>query len=260
MPESGDKLGRAYRELAREEPSASLDAAILAASRRAVKSAPESAPRRGFATRWGAPLSAVAVLVLGIAVALRMQVEQPGIETSMPVPKSESPAEKAQAVETPPPEATRAAPEPAPTPPPPRQQGARAKAVAPGQAMQSNVAPEPVEEKREAMPQAPMVQSAPAPASGPASATASVPAPAFAPAPAARMAAPAPVMKRSATADTAGAAAERVVITPEAELERIAKLRAEGRDDEADRELEAFRKRYPDYRIAEPMLERVRRK
>jgi hypothetical protein len=78
-------------------------------------------------------------------------------------------------------------------------------------------------------------------------------------APAARMAAP--MMKRSATADAAaGAAAESVAVTPEAELERIARLRAEGRDDDADRALEAFRKRYPDYRIAEPMWDRVRRR
>jgi hypothetical protein len=69
-----------------------------------------------------------------------------------------------------------------------------------------------------------------------------------------------PAMKRSAVADTVAAERNAAATTPEAELERVARLRAEGRDDEADRALEAFRKRFPDYRIAEAMWERVRRK
>lgn len=44
----------------------------------------------------------------------------------------------------------------------------------------------------------------------------------------------------------------------EVELERIARLRAEGRHGEADKALEEFRRRHPDYRIAEAMWERVR--
>jgi hypothetical protein len=43
------------------------------------------------------------------------------------------------------------------------------------------------------------------------------------------------------------------------ELERIAKLREEGRQDEADTALEAFRREHPDYRIPREMWERVRR-
>jgi len=43
------------------------------------------------------------------------------------------------------------------------------------------------------------------------------------------------------------------------ELERIARLREEGHDDEADGALEAFRREHPDYRIAPAMWERVRR-
>jgi hypothetical protein len=38
--------------------------------------------------------------------------------------------------------------------------------------------------------------------------------------------------------------------SPEVELERIARLRAAGRHEEADKALAEFRKRYPDYRIA----------
>src|SRR4051812_49842905 len=86
MSDPGDRIGDRYRELARETPPPAIDAAILAASRRAVGSRP------GGARRWFAPVSAVAVLVLGIGIALRMQVEQPGIETSAPAAEYRAPA------------------------------------------------------------------------------------------------------------------------------------------------------------------------
>src|SRR6267143_417662 len=47
--------------------------------------------------------------------------------------------------------------------------------------------------------------------------------------------------------------------SPEAALERIAELRRQGRHDEADKALAEFRRRYPDYRIAEEMLKKVER-
>jgi hypothetical protein len=50
------------------------------------------------------------------------------------------------------------------------------------------------------------------------------------------------------------------LLAPEQELERIAQLRRDGRHDEADKALAEFRKRHPDYRISEPMLERVERR
>lgn len=46
---------------------------------------------------------------------------------------------------------------------------------------------------------------------------------------------------------------------PEQWLERIARLRAEGRHDEADKALAEFRKRNPDFRIPEEMLKKVER-
>ena len=58
----------------------------------------------------------------------------------------------------------------------------------------------------------------------------------------------------------ARAAAESPASTPERELERIAGLRTQGRDEEADKALAEFRKRYPDYRIPQAMLEKVERK
>jgi hypothetical protein len=48
--------------------------------------------------------------------------------------------------------------------------------------------------------------------------------------------------------------------SPEAWLERIAKLRAEGKHEEADKALAEFRKRYPDFRIAPEVRERVEKK
>lgn len=54
---------------------------------------------------------------------------------------------------------------------------------------------------------------------------------------------------------------ERAAVeTPEQQLERIAELRREERHEEADKALEEFRKRYPDYKISGPMLDRVERR
>ena len=60
------------------------------------------------------------------------------------------------------------------------------------------------------------------------------------------------------SADSAKAATEAQ--TPERELERIAQLRRDGKHDEADKALAEFRKRYPDFKILGPMLERVERR
>jgi hypothetical protein len=53
---------------------------------------------------------------------------------------------------------------------------------------------------------------------------------------------------------------DAAVESPEHALERIATLRAEHRDEEADKALEAFRRDHPGYRIAPAMWERVRRR
>jgi hypothetical protein len=45
--------------------------------------------------------------------------------------------------------------------------------------------------------------------------------------------------------------------SPEQWLQGIADLRRQSRDEEADRQLAEFRKRYPDYRIPKEMLERL---
>jgi hypothetical protein len=50
------------------------------------------------------------------------------------------------------------------------------------------------------------------------------------------------------------------LVHPETALERIAQLRAEGHDDEADRALEAFRRDYPAFRMSDAQWDRVRRR
>jgi hypothetical protein len=65
--------------------------------------------------------------------------------------------------------------------------------------------------------------------------------------PAAPAAAPAPARKPLA----AGAHE-----APEKVLERIAEMRREGRHEEADKALEVFRKRYPDYKLPESVLKK----
>jgi hypothetical protein len=52
--------------------------------------------------------------------------------------------------------------------------------------------------------------------------------------------------------------AQSALDEPTRELEAIAKLRAEGRAEEADKALAEFRRKRPDYRIPEAMWERVK--
>jgi hypothetical protein len=48
--------------------------------------------------------------------------------------------------------------------------------------------------------------------------------------------------------------------SPQEWLERIAQLREAHRDEEADRAMEEFRRRYPEYQIPEAMLERLKKR
>jgi len=193
MTEHDDNLSRRYRELAREEPPASLDATILAAAKQAV--------RPGTRSRWMGPVAVATVLVLGLGIALRMQVEQPGIESTAPEPSSSAEYPVAPPAEEPPAAPERdAAPMQSTAVPPPRAQpklGIAAEGLAPQRAKRAE----------------------------------------------------------SATAADASAPAKDA---REVELERIARLRSEGRHADADKALEAFRRANPDYRIAEAMWERVR--
>jgi hypothetical protein len=292
MNESGDRLDAAYRAIAREEPRAAIDDAILAASRRAV--AKPSAARR-----WAAPVSIAAVLVLAFGVTLHMQQESPGI------------ASPDLATAPPPAAATTAAPEPAApaqTQPLPQRQGERRlesavakKPVAPPPPAKLNVQAKPDREQPRAMEerdrgfrddvspaperkdlkakvapaepsvlhketaamQVPVPQAPPAPAAraaAPASAY-SAPSPA---APAAAASAPAAIGEMRLKRETANQAPAAFAADAQAadefarDLEAIAKLRAEGRHEEADKALEEFRRKHPGYRIPDAMWERVK--
>jgi hypothetical protein len=225
MAEERDpRVSNRYRELGAEEPPRALDEAILAASRR---------PARSWTQRWALPLSLAAVVVLSVTVTLRIQHEQPALES----PAQEQATRKAAKAE----KADKPVPrkEPVPFQPAPQM---RAPAVA-----------EPPAKVRDE------VQAGSA-----AKAAAVAPAPPAA-APASPAAVPASRAAREAESGAAGVAApqalsKRAVETPERELERIARLRREGRQEEADKALAEFRKRHPDYRIPPEMLERVERR
>jgi len=77
MTEPDERLRRLYGTLPREEPPAALDAAVLAASRRAV-----AAP--SLARRWGIPLSVAAAAVLAIGLAMQMQGREDAGERAPP--------------------------------------------------------------------------------------------------------------------------------------------------------------------------------
>jgi len=282
MSETGDKLHKAYGALPRVEPGAAIDAAILAASRRALEK--PSASRR-----WAAPVSIAAVLVLAFGVTLRMQQEKPGVESpemyasppaaaTVATPPAEPAPMKQEAAPAPPLRDARVQPEkkivvpaakPDFVPPPPK---AKLQAAPPAQphAFEES-ARQRRDESRVDNEQKGMLQKdnanvreapafAPKPAAPAASAnTASVaatPPPAAAGAAPASRAAPAAEMrlKREAVA----ADLQAPIDEPTRELEAIAKLRVEGRQEEADKAIAEFRRKRPDYRIPDAMWERVK--
>lgn len=242
MTDHDDDVARRYRALPREEPPPALDAAILAHSRRAV------AARPGGLRRWSGPLSIAAVLVLAVGIVSRMQVEQPGIETSAPASVPPPPPAESRAEAAPQAKAEMAAPQPAPKP----KAAARVEQRVARDAEAPTAQPEP--QSRGPAPQAITIQGAAPPPPQP-----------FRPdervlnvqrAKVAASAAPAAPAAESVATDSAPLVVEE---SPDATLERIVRLRAEARHDEADRALEQFRKRYPDYRIPEATLKRVLR-
>lgn len=271
MAERDDGISRRYRALAREEPPAALDAAILAASRRAVGARP------GGVRRWAGPVSIAAVLVLGIGVSLRMQLERPGIETApmseyslpAPVEAPEAPVEArpraapATSVEAPPTVTEkRAAPatDALAKPSAPRADTpSRDAAVMERRAPMRDPAPEP--SRREEPPVAARVPSAPVAAQSAGAPAPAAAAGALAPqSPAAAASAPAMRAKRETAAgmNPQSSALDAAPDPRRVELERIARLRTEGLHGEADKALEEFQRTHRDYRIPEAMWERVR--
>jgi len=228
MSERDEELLRLYRAPPREAPPPPLDAAILAASRR-----PARAP--GL-PRWAAGLSVAAVLVLALGLVLKVQREAP--DAGMPV-ESRATAPAA----APAPSADASAPESRSLPP-----------QKPAKVESRRVAPKRPAPRTEE----PAVMAAPAAAPVPAPAP---PAVAASSASAHDEKATAADAARANAAPPARAMQRSLAVDPlQRELERIARLREEGKDDEADTALATFKRAHPDYRIEPTMLERVRRR
>ena len=82
--EGDSSLSRDYHSASSEQAPEHLDAAILAASRRQVKSRPRYA-FSPFASDWHVPLSLVAVLVLCVTVVITMQQENDDVYLTTPI-------------------------------------------------------------------------------------------------------------------------------------------------------------------------------
>jgi len=187
VTEIDPKLSQIYREAARENPPAALDAAILAAARR--QAAQPKRPARSSWVRWMAPASALATLVVAVSLAFLMERERPEATRDMsihpiaPRPGSAPPASVTESAKAK--AAGNAAPaEPASMDAPAAAGGAAAEAALKKEAA---VAPGPAP-----------ATSLPAPA-----------APAPAPAPAAPAQAPAPQPAEAARSDAQAFPAER---------------------------------------------------
>jgi hypothetical protein len=257
------EVERRYRQLPREEPPAVLDAKVRAEARRAVVAHPAPLVAPTGRRTWYFPVAAAAVIVL--AVAVTWQVEREQGDEGAPLASAPAPALRKE----------QKLPEQAPQKQPETRQYAplakraekpaeEAKNQGPAEEAKN---PAPAEAARSQAPAAAAKDQAP-----PASVAGTLsqsredargeresrmrqerPAGGIA-------AAPAPQGQLQRDAIQAQGRANFAEETPEKLLERIAEFRQQGRHDEADKALAEFRKRYPDYRIPEAMLEKVERR
>ena len=220
------KTSQAYRALGQEEPSRQVDASILAASRRAVEARPAPLVVPTGRRRWYFPVAAAAVIVLAVSVAVHVERDQPDPELAVLMKRQaeEAPVRK---------ETEMRAPAPAAPAPAPAREQAPEKAFA--------YAPDPpraasAEAKQEQQAQDRVVVQA--------------------------QRADEAARDRRASSSAARSALELGAISgrkladqpPEKWLETIAELRKNGQHEEADKLLEEFRKRFPDYKVPESAL------
>lgn len=272
-----DPLSRSYREAAAEQPSADLDAAILAAARRAAGAGPQAAGsktqrvRRSWISQWSAPLAAAAVIVLAVALTVVLERDPEVMdfgEASRQRPVASAPApvlERAPAASK--------SPAPAESPAPEKsllakRSGEARKAVPPA------AVPEPfrrdarlseIRDKQTDLPddapgqrmQMPSVESDTT--SGVAADSAVAPSAerktlAKSKQEANAVAAPS-AMRREAL--------EEVAVAPtmgaQARLSAIEALYARGHDDEADRALAVFCRDFPDHKLPDRLSQQARR-
>jgi hypothetical protein len=237
--ERDPKLSRHYRELEPLEPPPELDRKILGAARAAeAPHAPLVAP--GGRHRWYYGLAAAAVLMFAVALTLHMERERPDPEAVPGTPLRLERELRGQITPAPrepesKPAAKPAAPSFAPDP--------RAVATSPRRDERR------VEEAAARAEEAAVVAGAKQERAQVTQAEAS------------KLAQREERASQSVAARPMGAPAAAPAAAPpenpERWLERIAELRSRGRHVEADRELAAFRKAYPDYRLSDLMRERV---
>lgn len=202
MSEVDKDLSERYRAGAREEPPEQIDAAILAAAKRAVASQPRLSGQPRSLRRWYVPVSLAAVIMLSVVVTLRIEREQPELALPDAAPvareKEQKPVQKAS-------EPRAAAPAP------------QASAEAASGRIAENTADRSIASgaRREAR----------------------------------AMSAPAGAAPQVALA--------KRELAPEEWLERIADLRTQGRDADADEQFAEFKRHYPEFKIPEPMMERI---
>ena len=219
--ERDDEISRRYRELGAEEPPRELDHAIIGAARRALTKR----------SRFYPLAAAAAVAVFAVAITVHLEREQPDAESTAP-------------------------PAPLPISPPSERKDEAAPAQKPK--LRAERPPVFAPEPGVRAPATPSVQEAPTNAAAADAVTSGAPESSAEKLAAEESAAsryqqaPPPAANRA----LARAAAE----TPQQWLERIAELRAQDRQQEADTELAQFKRRYPDYQIPAAMREKVERK
>ena len=254
--ERDPKLSQHYRQLENIEPPPALDQKILAAAREATEShAPLVVPAGRH--RWYYSLAAAAVLVFAVALTLHLDRDRPDSEAMY------APSVRGEIKQPPKVEAA------------PRAQVERAPVFAPdpGAGAPREAASAPADEPRVAQERLQAEQAAALAEQAKAAAEKRALRDDTARQRAANTAQSAAAAAERQSADVlarrAPAAAQRVAPapapaqvaaapeSPERWLERIAELRSRGRHADADRELAAFRKAYPNYQLSDIMRERV---
>jgi outer membrane biosynthesis protein TonB len=264
----------------------------VAAGPQSLEAHAQGAAGRSWIARWRVPVSIAATVLVAVTLSYMVQEEEArrvpidGAPSAAPTPAAVTPpaeapkradAESGQRIDE---SAARAQPQVAPiTPPVAREKRAPAEtqppapapAPAPPARIEAPAAAGAVSnelEKRRTESAAPAMQTAPAAPAAPAPiAPAARPAPAPPTAPAMRAAPTGDAaeqlsrdraladrpgrMERGAAAPTMGEAKARA---PEAWIEEIRRLKAQGRDAEAAAELAEFRKRHPDYKVPADLL------